>query len=109
MSRKAGSLFLLFCILAVLSCRQTPALDGRYTAPSHTGSPPHPVLLLQEDGKGTWTYGSEDASFTWESRENEIWLHTKSGGVVVGKLRQDRSIDIDLPGIGSFHFVKADN
>jgi hypothetical protein len=78
-------------------------------ADSHTGSPPHLVLLLKEDGKGTWALGSEDVSFIWESRGQEIWLHAKTGGVVVGKLRPNHTIDISLPGIGCFLFVRADH
>jgi hypothetical protein len=109
MNRIITSCVLLVCLLTVLSCRQSPALAGKYRADSHTGSPPHPVLLLKEDGKGTWAFDSEDASFIWESKGSEVWLHAKTGGVVVGKLRPDRSIDITLPGTGSYHFTRDDS
>ena len=90
------------------SCRSDPGgLAGKYGASDPGGTGATVLLELRNDGRGSWRMGSDDFSFTWEVRGDELWLHTKSGGVIAGKVRSDHSIRISLPEVGAFHFQKT--
>ena len=58
------------------------------------------------NGQGSWSIEEDNVSFKWEIRENEIWLHTKSGGVIVGKIVGE-TIEINLPAAGEYYFKKV--
>ncbi len=58
------------------------------------------------NGQGSWSIEEDNASFKWEIRENEIWLHTKSGGLIVGRIVGE-AIVINLPGVGEYYFKKV--
>jgi hypothetical protein len=90
-----------------MSCSPDRELAGRYCASDPRGGQKDLVLELKEDGKGSWKMDHEDFVFTWEDRGAEVWLHSKSGGVIAGKVRDDRSIHIALPGVGSLRFERA--
>ncbi|MEM5786979.1 MAG: hypothetical protein AAGU11_06640 [Syntrophobacteraceae bacterium] len=65
-------------------------------------------ISLKSDGKGTWKVRGEESSFVWEQRGEEIHLHSKTGGVITGRLDKDHSIHIFIPGMESFHFVRTE-
>jgi hypothetical protein len=99
------------CIVAVLllaSCQEPRQLAGQYGAADGVGKNSQVILTLKGDGKGSWKAHQEEIPFQWETKPKEIWLHSKSGGVIVGKVRGDASIDISLPGVGDYHFVKIE-
>ncbi len=100
-------LTLLLLVLPAVSCGPNRDLAGRYEASDPRGGQKKLLLDLKEDGKGSWKMDHEDFAFTWEDRGGEIWLHSKSGGVIPGTVREDRSIQIALPGVGSFRFEKV--
>ena len=100
-------LFVLILFLsAFASCRYGHELVGTYHAedPS-TGSTLQ--MVLSPDGKGHWIVTRENIPFTWEHRGGEVWLHSRTGGVIVGKIGKDDCIDVVLPDIGKFRFEKA--
>ncbi len=102
------TLALFLCALTALSCGPDRDLAGKYHASDPRGGQKKLLLELKEDGKGSWKMDHEDFAFTWEDRGGEIWLHSKSGGVIAGTVRDDRSIQIDLPDVGSFRFEKVE-
>lgn len=84
-------------LLALASCGGDPALPGRYAGQSPLG----PVTLeLREGGKGSWSTPDEDIAVTWERRGGEVWLHTKTGGVIICAVRPDRTMLANVPGVG---------
>ncbi|MFZ2448729.1 MAG: hypothetical protein WAW37_20395 [Syntrophobacteraceae bacterium] len=100
---------LLACLLlCTLSCDRGRDLAGKYTAVGPSGEGARLQLVLKGDGKGTWKLDREETSFTWEQRGSEVLLHAKTGGVIIGTLGKDDSIDISLPGMDSFHFTRTE-
>ncbi|MFP5211988.1 MAG: hypothetical protein ACLGPL_01275 [Acidobacteriota bacterium] len=97
---------LLLVLLATLSsCQYENSLAGRYEAVDvSTGSKLH--LLLGSDGKGRWSLAREETLFTWEKKGDEVWLHSKTGGVLIGKIDEGGALYFNLPGIGEFRFEK---
>jgi hypothetical protein len=58
-------------------------------------------LTLQSGGKGQWTADQESTPLRWEERSGALWLHLKTGGVMVAQLRpEERALTTELPGIG---------
>ena len=96
---------LLLSGLVFLSCSRRYETAGKYEELNPINKDFSIVLDLKPDGKGVWTAGDEVIDFKWEVRGQDIWLHTKSGGVISGRIVEDNSIDITLPGIGNF-FLK---
>jgi len=104
-----SALIILFMLLlgsAAYSCGQGPDLQGRYEAvnPQHQGNVV--VLALRSAGKGSWTIEGEEVPIRWERRNQEIWLHHKGGAVIAGKLVEAGRIDVELPGLGRFLFLR---
>jgi hypothetical protein len=109
MRRLSLILLLILLVSAGVSCRQTGRdLTGKYRAVPIPGDGKALELELKSDGKGSWKMGHEDFSFTWEDRGDEVWLHTRAGGVVAGRIGEDRSIHVSLPAVGSFRFEKLE-
>ncbi|MFH1980823.1 MAG: hypothetical protein ABIL58_03160 [Pseudomonadota bacterium] len=102
---------LLVCLMALsvmglLSCTGVPSLEGTYAA-SRPGPESGPVVLVLADGgKGSWSLEGEAVELRWEARGGKVLLHTRSGGVIAGTVSPEGAIDISLPGVGSFRFVK---
>ncbi len=98
-------LLLVLCLLP--GCSPGKPLAGTYRSTLAADGATRDELKLEADGKGVWRVGKETVSFKWESRGSEIWLHTRTGGVVRGTVTPDQSIDIQVPGVGPFHFERA--
>jgi len=64
-------------------------------------------IQLRENGIGTWNTPNDEVSFRWDVKNNEIRLHTKSGGVLVGKI-QENTIEIVFPGSKIRRFNKQE-
>jgi hypothetical protein len=95
-------LFLIF----TLSCGSKEEYAGTYFVQKAV-SPKHyvAVIELKEDGQGVWRVFEEEVSFRWSVRGNEIRVHTKEGGIIIGKIQGD-VIEITLPGAKSMSFKK---
>lgn len=99
-------LLLLFLIL-LCSCQPGRDLAGKYKAEESYSGGKTLYLELRSDGKGSWKMGHDDASFTWEDRGTEVWLHLKVGGIVPGSIGKDGSISISLPEGGNYRFTRV--
>lgn len=97
---------LVFSLLFAMSCEDRESLSGRYVADMEK-NPTSPTISLElmANGQGSWSTEEDNISFKWEIREGEIWLHTKSGGVIVGKIVGE-TIEIIVPGVGEYYFKK---
>jgi hypothetical protein len=105
--KESIGLWVLLCfVLAVSSCQKNHDFSGKYQALAPSGSPSS-VLLLKPDGKGSWHAAHEDVPFSWESRSDEVLLHMKTGGVMMGKMGARDSIIITLPGGEQLHFNRV--
>ena len=97
-------LIVLTCFIVTLtfSCDQ----GDRYAGTYQSAEPPEIYIELKENGLGVWRVIDDEASFRWDVRDNEIRLHTKSGGVIIGKIQGD-TLDIALPGRSNRHFKRV--
>lgn len=112
LSRSSHRNILLMALAGLLltlafSCERADRYVGMYLAdgkslPEQTET----YIELQEHGVGVWRVLDDEASFRWDVRDDEIRLHTKSGGVIVGKIQGD-ILEIALPGKSIQYFKKA--
>jgi len=94
--------WLLAVVMAVaLGCSQGHEAPGTWTA-KDGDSLVH--LTLNQDGKGVWATEDDEVPLTWEVKKGEVWLHTKSGGVLPARIGEDAVMRVDLPGVGTLEF-----
>lgn len=101
------TMVLVFSLLFTMSCQDRGRLSGRYAAGGDENQDSLTISLeLMANGQGSWSIEEDNVSFKWELRQTEIWLHTKSGGVIVGKVVGE-TIQINLAGAGEYYFKKV--
>jgi hypothetical protein len=99
---------LLLIGLLGASCESRSVWEGRYVG--RTGPDPGSAvtLILQAGGKGQWSAAGETTPLRWEERSGDLWLHFKTGGVVVAKtIPPEKALALELPGIGSLMVQKG--
>ncbi|AGW13217.1 hypothetical protein [Megalodesulfovibrio gigas] len=97
---------LAVCLVCVACGQDRAQVAGRYAGSiTAKGGDTLVFLTLREDGGGEWQAGGETVSFRWELRDDAIWLHAKSGGVVAGRWGQG-TIAMELPGLGPLRLHK---
>jgi hypothetical protein len=88
------------------SCGSRDKYVGSYRAdPKDTPKQTETSFELKVNGEGVWKVGDEEVSFSWDVRQNELRVNTKSGGVIVGSLEKD-VIYLSLPGSKLIAFRK---
>jgi hypothetical protein len=89
---------LLYTLLAaaLVSCGSPVKFEGTYVARGGE-SFPEMVIDLNEGGRGEWKKGSEKFSFNWSTKGDELRIHLKEGGVLVGD-RTAEGFKVALPG-----------
>ena len=94
------------CLLMIFafSCGQEDIYEGTYKAQDgksskYAGS----QIELMEKGQAIWRALDGEVSFRWEIKDSEIWLSTRSGGIIIGKIHDD-TIEITLPGAKTMSF-----
>jgi hypothetical protein len=91
---------LVFC-----ACESDSGWHGLYVSPPTDGV--QVTLTLQSDGKGMWVVDQESTPVRWKKRQGALWLHIKSGGVLIAQIREDEKIlDVGLPGGGNILLKK---
>jgi hypothetical protein len=99
---------LLLAGLLAAACETGSFWEGRYVG--HPGQDPAGMvtLTLQTGGKGQWTADQESTPLRWEERGGAIWLHLKTGVVIVAQtIPAEKTLSLQLPGIGAFRLRKA--
>lgn len=102
MNRAHRLLALLLIGLLSWACESKPSREGRYVGPAGQGLAAPVTLELQAGGKGQWTAEQESTPLRWEERRGALWLHLKSGGVLVAQpVPAEQALTLELPGVGS--------
>ena len=108
--RHLSALFVIFTTLSLvltLSCnRERQLYTGTYLL-QEADKPENSetYIQLKENGIGLWNTPDDEISFRWDAKDNEIRLHTKQGGVLIGKIQGD-NLEIVFPGSKIRHFKK---
>jgi len=100
-------LFFLLLFTAAAGCGSGTQHVGTYIA--EIKDSPHrseTTLELKETGTGVWKVGDDEVTFSWLVKGNELRLHTKNGGVIVGSL-DNQIIRVTLPGSKELFFKKV--
>jgi len=98
--------WLVIAGLAFCACEPGSGWEGRYVSPATEGA--LVTLTLQADGKGLWVVDQESTPLRWKFRQGALWLHVKSGGVLIAQpLDNEKSLSIGLPGGGNVLLKKA--
>lgn len=100
-------LFSLLLFTAVAGCGPGPQHVGTYIV--EIKDSPHlreATLELKETGIGVWKVGDDEVTFSWLVKGNELRLHTRTGGVIVGSL-ENQIICVTLPGSKELFFKKV--
>jgi hypothetical protein len=101
MTDSKSPLFALICLILVLtfSCAPKDIYEGIYKAEGGTSQKYcNSQIELMEKGLAVWRVPDDEVSFRWNIKDSEIWLSTKSGGIIIGKIK-DNTIQMKLPGI----------
>ena len=99
----------LLSIIVVFTsfCSQKDVYEGIYIALEEESSKYAGTKLeLMEKGQAVWRVPDHEVSFRWNIKGSEIWLSTKSGGIIIGEIHGD-TITITLPGAKKMSFKKA--
>ncbi|NJB66378.1 hypothetical protein GGQ74_000018 [Desulfobaculum xiamenense] len=102
--RIVATLIACLCIVAV-GCFDASSVEGEYRAAGDDGEV---RLVLEPGGRGTWSTSDVDVFFVWDRRGDQIWLHTRGGGVLVGRLGASGGIAVDMPDAGRLEFVRGE-
>ena len=97
---------LALSVAGLLSCSGEPSLEGTWAASRPGPASGAVVLVLADGGKGSWSLDGEAVELRWEARRGRILLHTRSGGIITGTVSPQGAIEVRLPGVGPFRFVK---
>jgi hypothetical protein len=90
----------LFCLAA---CNAQPSLEGSYRSGPES---PKVTMELTQRGGGTWKTDTDAETFEWQAGGGTIVIHTKTGGVIRGSIR-DKAIALDLPDLGEIVLNRA--
>lgn len=86
------------CTVLIGACSDPSLLVGKYQSPPEAER--RVVLELLPNGEGTWETDFDVVSFRWKQRGYEIWLHTRTGGVITGDIIEEKRLEMDIPGVG---------
>lgn len=101
-------LALLLIGLLSWECGSRSSWEGRYVGQPGQDPAGTVTLIIQPDGKGQWIAEQESIPLRWEERSGALWLHLKSGGVMVAQtLPSEKALALELPGIGRLLLHKA--
>lgn len=89
---------MLVCIATIWSCGSGPGWMGKYAAVNSSDAAAV-TLILETGGKGQWIIDQESTPLQWEERSGALWLHFKTGGVVIARPNPaDQALTVEIPG-----------
>jgi hypothetical protein len=98
--------FIFLILTFPSSCGRKDIYEGIYKAQEEeTAKYSGNQLELMEKGQAVWRVTDDEVSFKWDIKGSEIWLSTKSGGIIIGEIHGN-TIDITLPGAKKMSFKK---
>lgn len=101
-----GLVGLCMVLTLLLSCGHNDQYAGVYRAEGQGPNGRREIVLdLYKTGLGTWTAESEKVPLLWRIKRGQLRIHTRGGGVIVGKIEKD-TIQIALPGFKAMTFKK---
>lgn len=100
MRKNTQLLFGLITVCLLLwSCESRPGWEGKYVSPPGSDPDGAVTLILESGGKGQWIIAQESTLLHWEQRAGSLWLHFKTGGVVIARPNpSDQTLAVDIPG-----------
>lgn len=99
---------MLVCILTIWSCGTGPGWVGKYVAVHSSDVAAAVTLILETGGKGQWIIDQESTLLQWEERSGALWLHFKTGGVVIARPNPaDQALTVEIPGTDSLILRKV--
>jgi hypothetical protein len=105
-SKRLSLLITWGTLLFGLGCTSPENISGSYTAMEDNSIQSSETSIeLKEDGQGFWRTPDTEVSFRWSIRDNEIRLHTKEGGIIIGEVHGDM-LEVTLPGARVMSFRK---
>ncbi|SDB55355.1 hypothetical protein SAMN05660653_02768 [Desulfonatronum thiosulfatophilum] len=105
--RKFWLMFVALACVALFSgaCADPSYLEGKYQSSSQAAL--FILLELKPSGQGTWETDMDMVAFRWQQRDGELWLHTQTGGVIVGEIVDRSTLRIVIPGVGPIAFERV--
>ncbi|HPD61696.1 MAG TPA: hypothetical protein PKV48_08075 [Thermodesulfobacteriota bacterium] len=104
--KRGWVVFLLIFVFILPGCDSSTQYIGTYVSVSkEKTSQMETILILKDDDNGLWTTNEKEVPFRWSVKGKEIRLHTKEGGVIIGKILDD-TITVTLPGNKLMTFKK---
>ncbi|MCP4345604.1 MAG: hypothetical protein GY795_08760 [Desulfobacterales bacterium] len=95
-------------LLIVTGCERSAGFAGKYVSEDDSNqNVPKVNLELTANGHGIWAIEEDNVSFRWEARDDRILIHTKSGGVIIGKI-DGNTVEISLPGMNVHRLKKIE-
>jgi len=101
-----------FCLVFIMAififagCAEQPDMAGTYQQVSIAAPRSHSIIELKDNNEGVWETDIDAISFRWSIRDDEVWLHTKTGGLIIARIT-DQGFIIELPEAGSFEFHRT--
>jgi len=66
------------------------------------------TLILETGGKGQWIIDQESTPLQWEERSGALWLHFKTGVVVIARPNPaNQALTVEIPGADSLLLRKV--
>ena len=98
----------------LVSCESRDRYVGVYHADAKGSAKQQEIILeLKENGDGLWRVSSDEVAgtfvevpFAWYIKRGDLRLHTRAGGVIIGKIDKDK-IQMTLPGSKVLTFRKT--
>jgi hypothetical protein len=99
---------LMLVWLLLWSCESRPEWEGQYVSQPGSEFAGAVTLILESGGKGRWIIDQESTSLQWEHHDGSLWLHFKTGGVVIARLNaSDQTLTVEIPGSMSMLLRKS--
>ncbi len=82
--RVAALLGLIMVGLVFAGCGESRSkFAGTYKSAQPFAGQGNINLVLNEDGRGTWTLAGKIVEFTWVINDGKIWFYTKTGAIII--------------------------
>ena len=99
-------IFIFFTMIFSFACDNKQKYTGLYRAEDRGLQQEHKTTIeLKEDGQGLWRVEDDEVSLSWGIKGNELRLHTETGGVIKGTIKNN-GIEIILPNSQNIFFTK---